>query len=63
MLPGEQHTTNLPILQYVFLAVSKTQIRARGRFKSTGIFSLMCGFIARSHPRAVKVDGLKLKIA
>lgn len=47
MLPGEQHTTNLPILQCVFLVVSKTQITAHDRFKSRVVFSLMCGFIAK----------------
>ena len=62
MLLGEQHTTNLLILQHVLLVVPIKQVTARGRFKSTGVFSLTCVFIATSLLRAIKVDGLKLKI-
>lgn len=63
MLQGEQHKTNLSVLQCVLSVVSKTQVMTCGRFKSTGAFSLTCGFIANSHSRAIKVDGLKLKIS
>ena len=51
------------MLWFVLLVVSKTQITiAPDRFISIGVSSLTCGFIASSHLRGVKIDGLRVPV-